>query len=144
MSLLENESLIKTIYDRLLKSGDPSLLFNSLSDDVSLRLTIAADTPLGDTFKGKEGIGTYFQRLGECLEMGGIDVLEIVPHKNLVIVLGRENGRVLASGKAFDNDFATIFTFRDGKISHILIIEDTTLLTEALRMSSARAGAHSS
>lgn len=138
MSEHENLALLQRIYDRLLTQGDPNLLFNSLSDDITIRLTIAADTALGGEFRGKDGAATYFQRLNDAIEMGGIQVLEMVPHKDTVIVIGKESGRIRATGKEFTNDWVTIFTCRNGQISNILVIEDTTLVVEGLRSQAAK------
>lgn len=137
MAAENNAAIIQSMYDELLKNGDMNALFSRLSSDAAIKLSIPVDTPLGGEFQTKEGVGTFFQRLNEHIEMGGIELREIVPHKNTVIVIGHENGRIRATGKTFDNEFATIFTLKDGQISHILVIEDMSLVTEAFRLTHA-------
>ena len=50
-----------------------------------------------------------------------------------VVVLGHERQRVKATGLTVENDFAMVFTIRDGKIARFRNYEDTAAVAAAHR-----------
>jgi ketosteroid isomerase-like protein len=84
----------------------------------------------GETFLGREGIETYFGSLNDAWEKFHIHRDRFRDSADLVVMLGRLEGRGKLSGVPVDASLGMVFDFRDGAISRIRGYLDHT---EALR-----------
>jgi ketosteroid isomerase-like protein len=115
-------------------NGEFEPIMAALADDVTIRLTIAPGTPLSGTFHGKEGVGEYFSRNAQTVDANSMEVLNYLAGGGQVAVVGRETLTVRKSGAVLrDADWVMLCTFRDEKISEILIVEDTSAISDAYR-----------
>jgi uncharacterized protein len=73
----------------------------------------------GETFLGREGIETYFGRLNQAWEKFHIHRGRFRDSADLVVMLGRLEGRGKSSGVPVDASLGMVFDFRDGAISRI-------------------------
>jgi ketosteroid isomerase-like protein len=73
----------------------------------------------GETFVGPEGIETYFARLSDAWETFRIHPGRFRESANLVVMLGRLEGRGKTSGVPVDSSLGMVFDFRDRVISRI-------------------------
>ena len=73
----------------------------------------------GETFVGHEGIETYFGRLNEAWETFHIHRDRFRDSADVVVMLGRLEGRGKSSGVPVDSSLGMVFDFRDGLISRI-------------------------
>jgi ketosteroid isomerase-like protein len=73
----------------------------------------------GETFLGHEGIETYFGRLHEAWERFHIYPGRFRDSADVVVMLGRLEGRGKSSGVPVDSSLGMVFDFRDGLISRI-------------------------
>ena len=73
----------------------------------------------GETFLGREGIEAYFGRLKEAWERFHIHRERFRDSADLVVMLGRLEGRGKSSGVPVDASLGMVFDFRDGAISRI-------------------------
>jgi ketosteroid isomerase-like protein len=73
----------------------------------------------GETFVGRDGIDTYFERLDEAWEKFHIHRDRFRDSADLVVMLGRLEGRGKSSGVPVDASLGMVFDFRDGAISRI-------------------------
>jgi ketosteroid isomerase-like protein len=73
----------------------------------------------GETFVGRTGIDTYFERLDEAWEKFHIHQDRFRGSADLVVMLGRLEGRGRSSGVPVDSSLGMVFDFRDGAISRI-------------------------
>jgi ketosteroid isomerase-like protein len=73
----------------------------------------------GETFLGREGIETYFGRLDEAWEKFHIHPDRFRDAADLVVMLGRLEGRGKSSGVPVDSALGMVFDFRDGAIARI-------------------------
>ena len=84
------------------------------------------------TFRGHAGIGEFFARVAETL-----DILEFTTHETVaqgghVVVFGREVSRVKATGKDFTSDFVHRYRVADGKIQSLRFYHDTAAMVAAV------------
>jgi ketosteroid isomerase-like protein len=86
----------------------------------------------GETFRGPEGIDTYFERLDDAWERFHIHQDRFRDSTDLVVMLGRLEGRGRSSGVPVDASLGMVFDFRNGAISRIRGYLDHT---EAMRAS---------
>jgi ketosteroid isomerase-like protein len=89
----------------------------------------------GETFLGREGIETYFGRLDEAWEKFHIHRDRFRDSADLVVMLGRLDGRGKSSGVPVDSSLGMVFDFRDGAISRIRGFLDHTDALEAAGLS---------
>ena len=73
----------------------------------------------GEIFRGREGIKSYFENLTEAWERFHIHRDRFCESGDLVVMLGRLEGRGKGSGAPVGASVGTVFGFRDGTISSI-------------------------
>ena len=87
-----------------------------LSDDVSWELYGPRTIPYFGSYRGRDGVKRFFDKLFQVEE-----ILEFVPEEFIsgeyeVVVIGREQCRAKSSGKEFSAHWAQVFSVRDGKV----------------------------
>ena len=87
--------------------------------------------PWAGTRHGRKGVAEFFSLLGETLEFEQFEPREYVAQGDTVVVLGHERSLVKPTGRAFEQEWAHVYTLRDGKIAKGLFIEDTAAQVEA-------------
>ncbi len=73
----------------------------------------------GETFQGREGIDRYFRSLTNAWEQFHIHRDRFRCAEDLVVMLGRLEGRGVGSGVPVDASLGMVFDFRGGMISRI-------------------------
>jgi uncharacterized protein len=106
-------------------SGDIPGLLDLLTDDVEWSLQGPSVIPWAGTRHGREGVAEFFSLLGETLEFEQFEPREFVAQGDTVVVLGYERSVVKPTGRAFEQEWAHVYTLRDGKIAKGRFIEDT-------------------
>ena len=111
--------------------GDIPALLRFLTDDVEWTLQGPTVIPWAGTHHGHEGVTEFFSMLGETLELEQFEPREYVAQGDTVVVLGQERSLVKPTGRMFEQEWAHVYTLRDGKIATGLFIEDTAAQVEA-------------
>ena len=73
----------------------------------------------GEVFRGRDGIAKYFRSLRNAWERFHIVSGEFRDRTDLVVMLGRLEGRGKGSGVPVDASLGMVFDFRGGTISRI-------------------------
>jgi ketosteroid isomerase-like protein len=73
----------------------------------------------GESFVGHEGVRRYFERLADAWEYFRVSPETFREGPDLVLALGRLEGRGKSSGVAVDASLGMAFDLRDGTISRI-------------------------
>ena len=73
----------------------------------------------GETFVGRDGIETYLGRLDDAWEKFHVHQDRFRDSEDLVVMLGRLEGRGKSSGVPVEAALGMVFDFRDGAISRI-------------------------
>jgi ketosteroid isomerase-like protein len=128
----ENEQIVRGIYDAFGRGDAPGLL-KHLSNEVDWEIMGPASVPFYGPRLGLEGAGEFLTQIGTSVEFEKFEVLEFMSAGDKVIVLGRERGRVRATGKSFDNEWAMIYTVRDGKVIKLRCYENTAAVADAFK-----------
>ena len=79
--------------------------------------------PLGRHWR--EQVAEFFSLIGETLKFEQFEPREFVDQGDTVVVLGYERSLVKPTGRTFENEWAHVFTLRDGKIAKFRAFEDT-------------------
>jgi uncharacterized protein len=81
--------------------------------------------PWAGTHRGRDGVGEFFSLLGQNLDFEQFEPREFVAQSDTVVVLGDERSLVKPTGRTFEQEWAHVYTLRDGKIAKGRFLEDT-------------------
>jgi ketosteroid isomerase-like protein len=132
MSEQENLRVVRGLFE-CFGSGDIPGLLKLLHEDVDWHIKGPAEVPYFGPRRGHDGVLDFFGKLGAGVEFEGFAPQEFLAGGDHVVVIGSERARVKTTGKSFDNDWAMVFTLRDGKIVRFRSHEDTAAVAEAFK-----------
>jgi uncharacterized protein len=124
MSEPTNTDVVKQGYEALGRGDIPALL-DLLTDDVQWIQQGPSVIPFAGTRHGHQGVAEYFSLLDENLEFEQFEPREFVAQGDTVVVVGFERGVSKATGHTIEQEWAHVYTLRDGKIAKGRFFEDT-------------------
>ena len=130
MSAEENKRVVQAIFEAFGRGDVPGVL-SHLSEDVTWNVPGPEAVPYFGDRRGHAGATEFFVQLGTNVEFESFEPGVFVADDDRVVALGRERGKVRATGKTFDNDWALVFTFDGGKVTGFQIYENTSAIAEA-------------
>jgi uncharacterized protein len=131
VEVAQNVDVVQQGYEAFGRGDIPGVL-ELLTDDVEWTEQGPSVIPFAGTFRGREGIAEFFTLLDETLEFEQFEPRKFVGQDDTVVVVGYERGLVKPTGRTFEQEWAHVYTLRDGKIATGLFVEDTAGLVEAL------------
>ncbi|MGB8509329.1 MAG: nuclear transport factor 2 family protein [Pyrinomonadaceae bacterium] len=132
MSEQENTEVVRKLFEAF-GSGDVPAMLGLIADDVKWTILGPSSVSYYGDRVGHEGVVEFLTQLGSNVEFEKFEPLEFITSGDKVIVTGSERGRVRATGKIFDNDWAMIYILKDGLITSFRCYEDTAAVAEAYR-----------
>ena len=130
MSDNTNAEVVQQVYAAF-GQGDILAVLRLLTDDVEWTLQGPSVIPWAGTHHGHEGVTEFFSLIGETLEFEQFEPRKYVAQGDTVVVLGHERSLVKPTGRGVEQEWAHVYTLRDGKIATGLFIEDTAAQVEA-------------
>src|SRR5918998_5266448 len=124
MSYSTNLDVVRRFYGAFGRGDIPAAL-DLLADDVEWTFRAPSVIPFAGTRRGREGVAEFFSLVGETLEFQQFEPREFVGQGDTVVVLGYERSLVKATGHRFEQEWAHVYTLRDGKIATGRFFEDT-------------------
>jgi ketosteroid isomerase-like protein len=128
----EPQQVIEAVFAAFSR-GDIPFILERVADDADWRTTLAPDVPYNGTYRGREGAGRFFERIGTALRVTAFTPEKYVTAGEDVVALGFWSGVAQATGRAFKSDWALFFTVRQGKIVAFHGYEDTAVTAAAFR-----------
>ena len=89
--------------------------------------------PWAGTWKGSEGVRTFFERLNELMDYDSFTLEEYIVGADNIVAVISAGGTARLTGKRFESGIVRIYSFRDGKIARVRNYYDTAAYTRALR-----------
>jgi ketosteroid isomerase-like protein len=132
MSERENLQTLQQMYEAFGRGDIPALL-NALTDDVDWHWTGPADFPYAGPHRGREQVARFFSVIDQTLEVQQFEPQEFIAQGDTVVVLGHERSRVRSTGRTFEQDWAMVYTLREGKVVRFRTYEDTAAQLAAFR-----------
>ena len=120
----QNVDVVQRTYEAVGRGDIPALL-DLLTDDVEWTLQGPSVVPFAGTRRGREGVAEFFSLVGETLEFEQFEPREFVAQGDTVVVLGFERNLIKPTGRTFEQEWAHVYTLRDGKIAKVRCFEDT-------------------
>ena len=112
--------------------GDKQGLLALSAEDIEWIIP-GEDWPLAGTYCGHAGLADLLQK-SEMLETS-TEPLEFVAQGDRVLVIGFAKGKIIATNKAFEDDWVFAITVQNGKLTKIREYIDTQALARASEMS---------
>jgi ketosteroid isomerase-like protein len=131
MNATTHRDVVRATYDAVGR-GDIAAVLDLLADDVEWTLQGPSAIPIAGTRHGKEGVAEFFTLVGQTLDFQQFEPRAFVTEGDTVVVLGYERSVIRATGKTFDQEWAHVYTLRDGVIATFRAFEDTGSLLVAL------------
>jgi uncharacterized protein len=131
MSDQTNVAVVQQGYEAFGRGDIPAVL-DLLTDDAEWTMQGPSVIPFAGTFRGREGIAQFFTLLDETLAFEQFEPRQFIGQGDTVVVLGYERDVVKQTERGFEEEWAHVYTLRDGKIATGLFIEDTAAYVEAL------------
>lgn len=125
----DNQKIVQQWFDHI-AAGDAAAAFALFADDIVYELK--GSTPVSGIYRGIEQIVNDFftpwRRQIEGALVVTID--EMIAAGERVVALGR-GAATTVYGLPYNNEYAFVFTLRDGRISHVAEYLDTALVETA-------------
>jgi uncharacterized protein len=131
MSDPTNVDVVKRFYGAFGRGDIPTAL-GLLADDVEWTFQAPSVIPFAGTRRGREGVAEFFSLVGETLEFQQFEPREFVGQGDTVVVLGYERNLIKPTGRTFEQEWAHVYTLRDGKIAKHQGFENTAAYVVAL------------
>jgi hypothetical protein len=124
---MKNVFILRAVMEEVDRTWDFKPLINILAPDVRFKATIPPGTPISGEFKGKEAVANYFNVILQGVAEFKQQVpMEFIQTDNRVIILGDDAYTVKKNGENYRSPYTAIFTFENGLVKDILIIQDLT------------------
>ncbi len=136
-----NELGVRTNVDVVQRSyeafgrGDIPALLDLLTDDVEWTLQGPSRITFAGPHRGREGVAEFFSLLEETIEFQQFEPREFVAQGDTVVVVGYERNLIKPTGRTFEQEWAHVYTLRDGKIIKHRSFEDTAAYVAAFEPS---------
>jgi len=124
MNVRTNMDVVQQTYAAFGRGDIPALL-SLLCDDVQWSSPGSSVIPWAGTRHGHEGVLEFFSLIGETLEIVQFEPREFVSQGDTIVVLGYERSLVKPTGRTFEQEWAHVYTLRNGKIARVRLFEDT-------------------
>jgi ketosteroid isomerase-like protein len=124
MNQQKNVETVRQNYAAVGRGEIPALL-TLLSDEIEWSMAGPSVIPWTGTRRGRQQVAEFFVLLGKTLEFQRFEPREFIAQGDTVVVIGYERSLVKPTGRTFEQEWAHVYTLRDGKISRCRIFEDT-------------------
>src|SRR5688572_24706942 len=131
MQEAQNTQIVKDAYAAFGR-GDVQGILDRLDDGVVWQAVYGADShvPTAGTRRGKAQVAEFFRQVAENETFSVFAPKEFIATGDKVVALGHYTATT-AAGKAFDSDFAMVFTLRNGKVIEFQEFTDSAAVNAA-------------
>src|SRR5438309_3250184 len=96
--------------------GDLAAVLAACAEDVDWRCHAPAVTGYGGTYSGRAGAQVFFEKLFANARITAFEPRTFFADGDTVVVLGREAGVALPTGRPYADEWVHVFVVRDGKV----------------------------
>ena len=122
---------VQAIYAEFAR-GDVAALVARFHPDAQVVVHAPDSVPYGGTRRGPEEIGRWFVELGSAMQLDRVEAETVIASGDEVAVRGVEEGRSVATGRAYQSGFAHIWRIEDGLVLRLDDFMDSAAVTAAL------------
>jgi len=111
--------------------GDLNGALEHVADDIVWVVPGPADLPTSGTVTGVNALRQWFRTLGYTVEYDRFEPYEFIAQGDKVVVLLHIESTVLTTSKRVVSDAAHVWTYRQGKLAHLQVFDDTAAIAAA-------------
>lgn len=137
MSEQQNLEVVRRGYDAFGR-GDMDALLSSFDEQIEWVTPGPQDLATSGRRRGRQQVAEFFAAVNEIFDIQRFEPKEFIAQGDRVMVLGDETVRVKATGKVLDDDWAHVFTLRNGKIVAFQEYIDTAAVVAELHAAHAK------
>jgi len=128
---MEDQDNLRVVQEMLAaqKRRDTTAVLDALTDDVEWRGS--SDITGSSVLNGREEVGRFLTTIFEDVEIMESEISDFLAQGDKVVLLGRETFRIKSTGRTQENNFAVVYTVRDGKIARCQAYDDTAVVMSA-------------
>jgi uncharacterized protein len=115
MTTATNTDRVQTIFEAFGRGDVPAIL-DQLADDVRFVSHLDPVVPWAGEFRGKDGVGRFFQALGGSVEVSDHPVTSLVADGDTVVAMGDVTFRVRETGRPGSSSWVYVFRLADGRV----------------------------
>ncbi len=112
----EPRAVVETMYAAFGR-GDVVGVLALVSDDCDWRCLAPKSVPFGGEYRGRAAVSRFFERVGGAMRFTAFRPGRFVVEGDTVVVLGRDEGFVIATNRAVAYDWTHVFTVKDGRVA---------------------------
>ena len=112
-------------------SGNIAGVLDRMAEQIEFSTAGAPEVPYAGTFRSRDELANFFQRLNEEVTMSLFEPREYFADGDRVVALGRYEGKVNRNGAPFAADWAMAWTIKDGKVARMQELADNPELRRA-------------
>ncbi len=112
-------------------AGDMTAFLADMSPDVEWHSGYAPDVPLNGVWRGHDGVITLVQTIGASVDIHQFQVVEFIAQGDKVVVLGFEEAAAKSTGRSYRNEWAHVWTVREGRVARIRTYNDSATVAAA-------------
>ena len=125
MSPQEHVQLVQKAYADF-KQGNVGAILEALTEDVDWFIPGPTEAiPFVGRRIGPRQVGEFFADLAESQTAQQFEPREFISQGDKVVVLGHQQWTVKSTGRSYGDDWAHVFTIRNGKIAQFREYHDT-------------------
>ena len=130
--MTDKVKLIQDCFDAFAR-GDVGYIVARVSNDVDWQGDATAEIPYAGTYKGPQGVGQFFSRMADAVDVKSWEPKRVVVAGDGVLATGAWSASVKSTGRTFATEWAMVFGFHDDKISSFRVYDDTATAAAAFR-----------
>jgi ketosteroid isomerase-like protein len=119
----DNVATLHRVYQHL-GSADYDAIASEMTEDVELEIIGPAVVPFVGKWKGTLRVIQAIKQNFTFVQNQRPEIVNLTAQGNSVVVVAREQGECVQTGKPYDIHWVQIFTFRDGKLCRIHEVAD--------------------
>lgn len=115
---------IRSVHDQIaaISRGDLERMLSEARDDVQLDIFAPPEFPWIRRAQGIAELRRALEQNFGSVEDQQPEIINVVAQDNVVVLIGRERGRIRATGTPYDVEFVERFTFLEGRLQSVRII----------------------
>lgn len=119
----DNVATLQQVYQAL-SAGDHAAIGKLLTEDVELEIIGPAMVPFIGKWRGIPKVLDAIQHNFTHVRNQRPEIVNLNAQGNSIVVIAREQGEAVSTGKPYNIHWVQIFTFRDGKLARIHEVAD--------------------
>jgi len=136
MSEQQNVQIVKDAYAAFGR-GEIQSILNACAAEIEWVSPGEGYTVAGGTYRGRDGVGRFFQIVGQSMDFEAFEPRTFVAQGDIVVALGYYRAKIKDTGKTFESNWAMAFTIRDGKVVKFEEFANTAALAAANKAAKA-------